>query len=280
MVGLGQPVFDVGEKATPVKGMSSESSGWTLAILGKVGELDSVIGEHGMDAIGDGRDQRLQKGGGSSHVSPFDKREKGGNEPDIAAFHAAVDKAIRRRGFVDYSKMPAYARGIETVVDSLESLLKRGPANVVRELVERALQRLESAMNDLDDSDGFMGEILDRLQKLHLDACKVAKPDPAALAKFLFEWEVSSGWEVFLGAAEDYADVLGKAGLAEYRNLAEAKWAKIPPLLLGKKEPEYSLNRWRITHIMETLANPSAIPHSYIMSNSGSRSPHRIIVAY
>lgn len=183
--------------------------------------------------------------------------ERGGNEPDIAAFHAAIDKAIRRRSFVDYSRMPAYARGIEIVIDSLESLLKRGHAKAVCELVERALQRLESAMNDIDDSDGFTGEILDRLQKLHLDACKVANPDPASLAKFLFEWEVSSAWEVFLGVAENYAEVLGKRGLAEYRKLAEAKWAKTPPLLTGKNDPEYNRNRWRITHIMETLAKQS-----------------------
>ena len=153
--------------------------------------------------------------------------------------------------------MPAYARGIEIVIDSLEALLKRGHAKAVRELVERALQRMETAMNEIDDSDGFMGEILDRLQKLHLDACQLENPDPAALAKFLFEWEVSSAWEVFLGVAETYAGVLGKAGLAEYRKLAEAKWAKMPPLLTGENDPEQISRRWRITHIMESLAKQS-----------------------
>jgi uncharacterized Zn finger protein len=51
---------------------------------------------------------------------------KGGNQPDLAAFRAAIDKAIRTRGFVDCGRMPAYVRGIEVVIDSLNALLKRG----------------------------------------------------------------------------------------------------------------------------------------------------------
>ena len=175
-------------------------------------------------------------------------------EPDIAALRAAIDKAICHRSFLDYNRIPAYARGIDAVIDSLEALLERGHAKTVRELVERALQRMESAMDEVDDSDGYMGGLLDRLQQLHFAVCQVEKPEPAALAKFLFEWEISSGWEIFLGAAETYADVLGKAGLAEYRKRAEAKWAKVPPLLPGERDPEQYRGRWRIMHIMEALA--------------------------
>ncbi len=180
--------------------------------------------------------------------------QKGGKRPDLAAFRAAVDKATRRRGFVDYAKMPQYARGIEAVVDSLDNLLKHGHAEEVRELTERALRQMESAMNHVDDSDGFMGGILDRLQDLHHTACCAAKPDPSALAKFLLDWEIRSDWDIFSGAAEKYAGVLGKDGLAAYRMLAEVEWAKVPPLAPGERDPERHGRRWRITHILETLA--------------------------
>ena len=182
---------------------------------------------------------------------------KDGKKPDLGAFRAAIDKAIRHRNFVDYRAMPEYARGIENVIDSIEALLKRGHARAVRELVERALQRMESAMNEMDDSDGYMSGILERWQELHLAACQVEKPDPEALAKFLFGWEINSGWDVFLGAAETYAGVLGTTGLAMYRKLAEARWTKVPPLAPGEKHPEPYRDRWRIRHIMETLAKES-----------------------
>jgi uncharacterized Zn finger protein len=183
--------------------------------------------------------------------------EKAGKKPDLAVLRAALDKAIRHRGFVDYRAMPAYARGIENVIDSLETLLQRGHAKAARELSERALQRMESAMNEVDDSDGYMGQILDRLQKLHLAACQVEKPEPQALAKLLIAWELNSEWEIFLGAAETYAGVLGTTGLALYRKFAEARWAKVPALAPGNKDPQSYGSRWRITRVMETLAGLS-----------------------
>jgi len=169
-------------------------------------------------------------------------------------YRAAIDKVIRHRNFVDYGRMPEYARGIEAVVDSLRDLLKRGHAKAVRELTGRALERMEAAMNHVDDSDGFMGGILVELQELHLSACREAMPDPSELAKFLFEWEIGSDWEIFLGAAENYADVLGNVGLEEYRKLVYSKWAKVPPLLPSEKDSAGDGKRWRITHMMETLA--------------------------
>jgi uncharacterized Zn finger protein len=183
--------------------------------------------------------------------------EKGEGNPDLAAFRAAIDKAIRHRGFIDYRRMPEYARGIEAVVDSLESLRKRGYAKAVKELAESALQRMESAMNDVDDSDGYMAGILDRLRDLHLAACRMENPDPLELAKSLFEWEISSDWEIFLDGAETYADVLGEVGMAEYRRLAEALWANVPALAPGDKDAERYGRRWRISRIMETLAKQS-----------------------
>ncbi len=180
--------------------------------------------------------------------------QKGAKPPDVAVFRGAIDKAIRRRNFVDYARVPKYARGIEAVVDSLENLLKHGHAGEVRELTERALKEMETAMNHVDDSDGFMGGILDRFQELHLVACHAAKPEPMALAKFLFDWEVGSDWDIFHDAAVTYADVLGKTGLATYCKLAEAEWSKVPPLAPGEKDPDRFGRRFRITQIMDALA--------------------------
>lgn len=180
--------------------------------------------------------------------------QKGARTPDVAAFRAAIDKAIRRRNFVEYQRMAEYATGIEAVMDSLEDLLKHGHAVETRELTERALKEMESALNHVDDSDGFMSGILERLQELHLDACRATKPDRVGLAKFLFDWEVGSDWDIFHGAAETYADVLGKEGLAAYRKLAEGQWAKVPPLAPGEEEPNKFQRRYRVTAIMQDLA--------------------------
>jgi uncharacterized Zn finger protein len=109
-------------------------------------------------------------------------------------------------------------------------------------------------MGSVDDSDGYMGSILERLQEMHHKACKKAKPDPEALARRLFEWELRTGYDTFYGATETYAGVLGEKGLAVYRKLAEAEWNKVPALGPGRDGSDKYGKRFRITHIMETLA--------------------------
>jgi tetratricopeptide (TPR) repeat protein len=127
----------------------------------------------------------------------------------------------------------------------------------VVELAEHGLGRVERAMDSVDDSDGYLGGILERLRELHLAACRKARPDPEALARRLLETEVRGGYDVFFDAADTYAGVLGEKGLAEYRRLAETEWGKVKPLGPGGSDPEKYGRRSTITRIMETLAKRS-----------------------
>jgi len=73
MVGLGEAVFDSTKETEPVEGMATKACGGSLAVLGKVGELDTVVGEHGVDAVRNGFDERFEEGCGSPHVGFFDE---------------------------------------------------------------------------------------------------------------------------------------------------------------------------------------------------------------
>jgi len=174
--------------------------------------------------------------------------------PDIDAFTAAIDRATDTGGYVDYYAARGFAAGIHEVVHSIADLLGAGHAAAAIALTEHALKRVEEALHEADDSDGVLGGILDHLQEMHHRACVGARPAPEALARRLFQWEMASDWEVFLGAAETYADVLGEKGLAIYRALAEAQWSKVRPLGPGQERQAYDQNRFRITTIMESLA--------------------------
>lgn len=182
---------------------------------------------------------------------------KGPKGFDIETFRAAIDNAVEAGGDVDYRGMYEYAGGIDEVIDSVEELLKEGHADAVIELTEHALGAVEDAMESVDDSDGHMGGLLERLQEIHLAACNKARPDPEELANRLFERELHADYDVFYGAAETYAKVLGEKGLAVYRRLAEAEWARVPSLAPGRNDSEGYGRRFRITHIMETLAGQS-----------------------
>ncbi len=175
--------------------------------------------------------------------------------PPIAVFRHAIDEAFVVRDYVDYRHMYDYASNIDSALDTLRELLDEGHAAAVITLAEHAVDRAEDAIGYVDGSDGYMPVIADRLQELHRDACATAKPEPVALARNLFERERHSGdLDVFHDAAATYAEVLGAEGIAEYRRLAKAEWDALPPLGPGQEERSYSPRRFRITQIMETLA--------------------------
>lgn len=175
--------------------------------------------------------------------------------PSVAVFRHALDEAFVVRDYVDYRHMYDYASTIDSALDSLRDLLDDGHAEAVITLTEHAVDRAEDALGYVDDSDGYMSGIAERLQELHRDACAAAEPEPIALARTLFERERHSGdLDVFHDAAATYAEILGAEGIAEYRRLAQAEWDGLPPLGPGQEERSYSSRRFRITQIMETLA--------------------------
>lgn len=179
---------------------------------------------------------------------------------DLSAYRKAIDRATRlgRGGFIDYGEATAYADGVDEAITSLRDLLAESPghAAAVVELLEHALARVEQAQENADDSDGEIGDLSSELQDLHLDACRLAKPDPAALARRLFAWELRTGFDTFFNASATYAEILGPIGLATYRQLAETEWAKLPALTPGSQKT-YDGPRFRITAMMESLARAS-----------------------
>ncbi len=173
---------------------------------------------------------------------------------DILAFKAILRRAITPHDFLEWREVSGHVAGIQRAADSLDALLHEGEAASALELVEYALAQVEQAMDSVDDSDGEMGALLERLQELHHRACKKAKPDAVALAKRLFEWEMRSPREVFYGAAARYADVFGDKGVAEYRRLATEAWDQVPALGPGQTDRNQYGQRFLITSMMRTLA--------------------------
>ena len=140
--------------------------------------------------------------------------------------------------------MPGYVRGIEETIDLLSGLYDEGQAVEVAGLAEYALAAAERALKHIDDSDGQMGDVIGRLEELYLDACRRAGTDPVALAQRLFKRELKSDWGVFDCAVVRYADVLGDAGLARYRALADERWGEGAATRPGEQSRSYSGTRF------------------------------------
>lgn len=175
---------------------------------------------------------------------------------DIGPFLDAIDCAVDA-GYVAYREVHSYARGIRAAVDPVENLIEHGYAAEALPVVEHALDAVERALSQVDDSDGYVGGILEHVADLHLAACKEAKPDGEKLAEWLFRREMDDGYGSFRGSVAEYAPILGKRGLARYRALAEEAWSRLPAVNPGQKDPLSWSERYPITAIMESLARAS-----------------------
>jgi uncharacterized Zn finger protein len=75
----------------------------------------------------------------------------------LATVQQAFSKVVRIHRYIEYREMPSFFR--------------RVAAGVI-ELCESSLRSLARAMESVDDSDGYMGELLGRLQEIHFNACR------------------------------------------------------------------------------------------------------------
>ena len=182
----------------------------------------------------------------------------GGAGNTMTAFRRAIDSATHIHEYVDWRAAASFASNLDQVAESLAELLKPDTAAMLVDLAEYAIERVGHALEEIDDSDGDVGQTLQRLGELHLKACELARPDPEELAERLFRCETSAPFDSFYDSARIYRDVLGDAGLQRFRELAEAEWRKIKPIANQPGDGRsYDSSRWRITHIMETLAELS-----------------------
>ena len=177
--------------------------------------------------------------------------------PDLAAYRQILRESIECGEYVDYDAMPDYAQGIEEAIYPLGELLTSGHAAAVIELAEFALIELDKANEMIDGGDGSLNPIYDDLQHYHLEACRVARPDPVELASRLLHYELEGGLGVFNNATKAYADVLGARGLTAWRNALVHEWTQLPELAADRRAgPTTPINhrRFQIQALMERLA--------------------------
>ena len=147
-----------------------------------------------------------------------------GEGPDLREWRHRIDSALAPyRGFVAYREAEGWAEGVGEVIDAVEDLCDAGHPDAAALLAEHTHRRAEEAVAYVDDSDGWLSIISERLFEVHLRACTDGSPEPVALAGRLLQLELGSDLEGFRRAPVAYAEVLGDAGLAAYREQLESR---------------------------------------------------------
>jgi hypothetical protein len=178
---------------------------------------------------------------------------------DVASFRRSMADALRSSSAAGGRNRPprtsgAWARNVHDAVKGIAQLLDAGKAEAVVEITEYALGRVDAAMSKVDDSSGWFRDIVAELEGLHHRACVTCRPEPVALARRLFAFDVDGDWDIFIDSVERYADVLGDEGIAEMRRLGEERWARLPAIGPGERH-DRATKAFHLSRMMEKLAD-------------------------
>ena len=183
-----------------------------------------------------------------------------GDGPDMGAWRRRIDNAFAPYGdFVTYREAHGWADGIKDVIDALADLCDAGQHDAAARLAEHAHRRADKAIDHVDDSDGWLSGISLRLSEVHHRACVEGRPDPVELAARLVDLELTSELDGFYRAAAEYAEVLGEAGLAAYRERLEPQWKRI-----GHGAGDWSDNAFAVRQAMAGWAIGTGDPDALI----------------
>ena len=193
-----------------------------------------------------------------------------GGTVNIREWKQRIDAAFGGRHFVSYAEAGSWAHEVFDVIGALDDTRAAGHAAAVVLLVEHANRRADEAVQHVDDSDGWLTDVSERLAQLHLRACEESQPDPVALAQRVADLELTGELDTFRRAAATYAHVLGPTGIAEYRRIIEPKWRAART----SKDP-YSQAAFTSTQAMIGIAQGAGDPDELIAIRDGAlRSPY------
>ncbi|MGW7209686.1 SWIM zinc finger family protein [Streptomyces sp. NPDC054837] len=129
-------------------------------------------------------------------------------------------------GYVEYADARAYADQAAQVVAAIDAVTDAGRADEAIDMTVQAIRLLDEAVESVDDSDGWLGEIGAGLAEAHLNACRAARPAPEALASRLVKHALGNADSICDIDPLDYEDVLGERGMTALRKLAVEAWRK------------------------------------------------------
>ncbi|MER6122832.1 hypothetical protein ABT173_09130 [Streptomyces sp. NPDC001795] len=149
---------------------------------------------------------------------------------DLAAVRARIRDLLdagpfAQYGYVEYADARAYANQAGQAVSAIRALTGSGRAADAIPLAREAMRLLAEAVESVDDSDGWLGQIGADLADAHLGACRAARPDPGELARWLVGHALGDIDDSLTDIDPlDYADALGEEGTAALRKSAVEAW--------------------------------------------------------
>ena len=163
-----------------------------------------------------------------------------------------IERAFRLEGGLHYDDTATVVAHAEQAVDLLEAMLKARDWSTAADLSEYALRLGFGAMEQVDDSDGELGMMLQRVADIHARACGRGGVSSLQLADRLFALIMGDPWDAI--SLEPYRKALGRDGMDRFRDIVRREWEKLPALKPGSRAQDPNGKRYTLTALMRWLA--------------------------
>ncbi len=128
-------------------------------------------------------------------------------------------------------------------------------------LAREAIGLLTAAVENVDDSDGRLGQVAAALADAHHGACHAARPDPEELAHWLVTHALDDAADLTDIDPLDYEDLLGEQGTAALRRYAVEAW-------------QANRTGWAEKHLMQRLAKAGRDVDTVIAVHAADLAPN------
>ncbi len=158
---------------------------------------------------------------------------------DAKAMKKRITAAISyNRHIYRYPQVRKYFARVETVTQFLLENRHQFDAEQALSLTEYALQRLEKALDTIDDSGGFRDTCLLDLHACHVQACAALEWRKDKLASYLAKLFLQREDSLYPAIPDAYTEVLADEGLARFYAEINQVWEALPPLQTGEEWTE------------------------------------------
>ena len=154
------------------------------------------------------------------------QQNSGNTDKLFKTIKSQITEATRIRGFIDYYEAAGWFEPVIELIRMIRSVvLPKDPLSALK-LCEYIYERLETAIDNIDDSNGESGEALDLLAPIFLESCAAAKLEPDVLAEKIFSLKTEN-WLFDMGVY-NAREALGEDGWPHYVRLVRQAYAALP----------------------------------------------------
>ena len=162
----------------------------------------------------------------------------------IDPLEQAIEAALSPGSFIAYNAAWSFVDDVQKVANDIEKIVKKEPERAAH-LFETFIAACHEKADEIDDSSGSFGMLVDNLFRGWIKARQAAKADWEETAKSLVAWMEDDPYGFCHNLDREAVKVLDKKGLEAFAGQIRAKFESA--LTEGDEEkrfPEYARRRW------------------------------------